>query len=131
MVVFDENGPIKSQYRKFNIKTVVGQSDVDCLAEMLFRRLKHTEWQLPDIFLIDGGLPQVRVVLKILHEYKNDSPVVGIAKGPTRRNNVFIVQTKNPTWRQWVYSHQSLLIRVRDEAHRFAISFNRSKRRLV
>jgi len=148
MVVFDESGPIKSQYRKFNIKAVVGQSDVDCLAEVLERRLKHREWPLPSLFLIDGGLPQVHRVKKILdsrfrlpHAYRqagagrhggndNQPPVVGIAKGPTRKNNQIILGDKSPQVAKWVYSHVKLLIQVRDEAHRFAITFNRSKRKL-
>ncbi|MBT5338673.1 GIY-YIG nuclease family protein, partial [Candidatus Falkowbacteria bacterium] len=61
MVVFENNYPNKSQYRKFKIKNVVGQSDVDCLAEMLERRLKRNEWKMPDVFLIDGGKPQVNI----------------------------------------------------------------------
>ena len=130
MVVFDESGPVKSHYRKFNIKTVSGQSDVDCLAEVLARRLRHSEWPMPDVFLIDGGLPQAHTAMKILHAHQIDLPVVGIAKGPTRRQNTFIVQTKNITWKNWIYGHQKLLIQVRDEAHRFAIAFNRSKRKL-
>ncbi|MFA7654261.1 MAG: UvrB/UvrC motif-containing protein [Candidatus Magasanikbacteria bacterium] len=128
MVVFDENGPMKSQYRKFNIKTVVGQSDVDCMAEVLGRRLKHSEWPLPSLFLIDGGLPQVNRVKKILHTAKVSIAVVGIAKGPTRKNNQIILGDKSQQLAKWVYSHIKLLIQVRDEAHRFAITFNRSKR---
>jgi len=134
MVVFDENGPVKSQYRKFNIKTVVGQSDVDCLAEVLERRLKHDEWPLPSVILVDGGLPQVHRIKKVLDSHfrgnNNNLPVVGITKGPTRKNNQIILGDKSPRLARWVYSHIKLLIQVRDEAHRFAIAFNRSKRKL-
>ncbi|PIR74729.1 MAG: hypothetical protein COU35_00995 [Candidatus Magasanikbacteria bacterium CG10_big_fil_rev_8_21_14_0_10_47_10] len=66
MVVFDAGGPVKSEYRKFKIRRVKGQSDVDALAEVLARRLKHNEWPLPDVFLIDGGKPQVNRAKKIL-----------------------------------------------------------------
>ncbi|MEK7190094.1 MAG: GIY-YIG nuclease family protein [Patescibacteria group bacterium] len=126
MVVFDEREPMKSQYRKFNIKTVVGQSDVDCLAEVVGRRLKHTEWPLPDIFLIDGGRPQVNAVLRILQKQKINRPVIGIAKGPERKKNEFIVGW--PACVELARQHEDLLIRVRDEAHRFAIKFHRKKR---
>lgn len=128
LAVFDERGPMKSQYRKFNIKTVVGQSDVDCLAEIVSRRLRHSEWPLPDIFLIDGGLPQVNAVLRILQKQKISQPVIGIAKGPKRKKNEFIVV--RPAWAELARQHENLLIRVRDEAHRFAIEFQRKKRRI-
>ena len=81
MVVFENNEANKSQYRKFKIKTVVGQSDVDCLGEVLIRRLKHTDWPLPEVFLIDGGMPQVNRTKKILNSLNINIPVVGIAKG--------------------------------------------------
>ncbi len=131
LVVFSGNQPVKSDYKKFNIKTVIGQSDVDCLSEVLNRRLKHAEWPLPDIFLVDGGMPQVNMARRILREHKIDSPLVGIAKGPTRRKNNFIVHSKNTELKKWVDHHQNILISVRDEAHRFAIAFNRSKRKLL
>lgn len=130
MVVFDGSGPLKSEYRKFNIKTVVGQSDVDSLVEVFERRLKRTDWQMPDVFLIDGGRPQVNTVKKIFEKYAIQLPLVGIAKGPARKRNDFLLGTKEPWFIQWVTGHQTLLIRVRDEAHRFAITFNRSKRRI-
>ncbi|KKS13186.1 MAG: Excinuclease ABC C subunit domain protein [Candidatus Magasanikbacteria bacterium GW2011_GWA2_41_55] len=126
MAVFDEREPMKSQYRKFNIKTVAGQNDVGCLAEIVGRRLKHTEWPLPDIFLIDGGCPQVSAVLRILQKQKIDRPVIGIAKGLQRKKNEFIIS--NPAWTGLARQHENLLIRVRDEAHRFAIGFQRKKR---
>jgi len=129
MVVFDLAGPIKSEYRKFNIKTVVGQSDVDCLREVLERRLKHIDWPLPDIFLIDGGLPQVNVAKAILRATKIERPIVGIAKGAERKRNDFIVIGSQEVGK-WVEKNQLLLIQVRDEAHRFAINFQRQKRKI-
>ncbi len=132
MVVFDEAEPIKSAYRKFKIKTVAGQSDVDCLAEVLERRLKHDEWPLPNVFLIDGGLPQVNTAKRILRERNILTPIVGIAKGPARKKNeFFMVVDENSDMHRWLLQNTKLLIRVRDEAHRFAISFHRSRRRVV
>jgi len=134
MVVFKDSEPSKKDYRKFNIKTVVGQSDVDCLAEVLERRLKHPEWNYPDVFLIDGGKPQVNKVKKILDSRLrgNDSliPVVGIAKGPKRKKNEFIFDLKDKNMVKFVRENENLLIQVRDEAHRFAIKFNREKRKI-
>jgi len=128
MVVFDSDGPVKSQYRKFRIKTLEGQSDVGALEEMFIRRLKHDEWKYPDIFLVDGGKPQVNRVKKILKELNINIPVVGIAKGPTRKKNEFILGTKNKAVVAWIYKNTKLLIRVRDEAHRFAIAYQRKLR---
>lgn len=130
MVVFDEIGPMKRDYRKFNIKTVEGQSDVDCLDEVLTRRLKHNEWPLPNVFLIDGGKPQINRTLQVLRKFNINIPVVGIAKGPKRDKNQFILSSKQADFVSWVQKNKFLLIQVRDEAHRFAISFNRSKRKI-
>ncbi|MBI5728884.1 MAG: GIY-YIG nuclease family protein [Candidatus Magasanikbacteria bacterium] len=130
MVVFNNEGPVRSQYRKFNIKTVTGQSDVDCLAEVLQRRLKHTEWPRPDVILIDGGRPQVSRIKKVFMDNHVAIPFMGIAKGPERKRNDILLGSKEEKFVRWVASHQPLLIRVRDEAHRFAIMFNRSKRKI-
>lgn len=130
MVVFNNEEPTKSEYRKFKIKTVIGQSDVDCLREVLERRLKHTEWTYPDVFLIDGGKPQVNAAMQILKNNKINIPLVGIAKGPERKRNDFIFGVKDREFIKFVNENQDLLIRVRDEAHRFAITFQRSLRRL-
>jgi len=132
LVVFNEHGPVKSQYKKFNIYRVIGQSDVDCLAEVLERRLKHQEWPLPHIFLVDGGKPQVNRARKILNEFKNYLPIVGIAKGVGRKRNDFFISAfkKDQNLVQWINNHRVLLIQVRDEAHRFAIVFSRSKRKI-
>ncbi|MFA6547325.1 MAG: GIY-YIG nuclease family protein [Candidatus Magasanikbacteria bacterium] len=130
MVVFDEVGPVKNQYRKFKIKTVVGQSDVDCLAEVLERRIKHAEWILPNIFLIDGGLPQVNKTKSVLRRAGINTPIVGIAKGAKRKRNDFFVVTESLEIKNWIKENKELLIRVRDEAHRFAIKFNRVQRKI-
>jgi excinuclease ABC subunit C len=130
MVVFNKMGPLKSQYRKFKIRTVIGQSDVDSMEEMIRRRVHHPEWPFPTLFLIDGGAPQVNRVVKILQELKISIPVVGIAKGPERKRNDFYLGTKTKPVVQWVSQNQSLLIKVRDEAHRFAITYQRSLRKL-
>ncbi len=130
MVVFDNEGPVKSEYRKFNIKTVEGQSDIDCLAEVLGRRLKRNDWQMPDVILIDGGRPQINRVKKVFEDFNCIIPFLGIAKGAERKRNDVILGTKEEAFVRWVSAHQPLLIRVRDEAHRFAITFNRSKRKI-
>lgn len=130
MVVFNAEGPIKHSYRKFKIKTVDGQSDVDCLEEVLTRRFRHDEWELPTVLLVDGGLPQVRRAHTVLTRMGISIPVVGIAKGPERKRNDFIFGTTDSSFVTWVNAHQELLVRVRDEAHRFAITYQRSLRKI-
>lgn len=130
MVVFDQHGPVKSEYRKFKIKTVEGQSDVGSLTEMIERRLKHAEWQMPDVILVDGGVPQVNAAKKVLNTFNISIPVVGIAKGPERKRNDVHLGSRDRSFVRWIFSHQPLLIQVRDEAHRFAIGYQRKLRRL-
>jgi excinuclease ABC subunit C len=129
MVVFNEKGAIKDEYKKFKIKTVEGQSDVDCLKEVLERRVKHDDWAWPQVILVDGGKPQVNAVKKILK--KNGRPVfvVGIAKGIERKKNEFIFAETDMDFLKWAKKNESLLIKVRDEAHRFAINYQRSLKR--
>lgn len=130
MVVFQNGEPKKSEYRKFNIKTVIGQSDVDCLAEVLNRRLNHTEWPAPDLILLDGGRPQINRIKKVFSERSIRIPFLGIAKGSDRKRNDIILGVKEIQIIRWATEHRGLLIRVRDEAHRFAITFQRSKRKI-
>lgn len=128
LVVFQNNSPQKSGYRKFKIKTVAGQSDVDCLKEVLLRRLKHRDWPLPDLFLVDGGLPQVNAAKQILKTNKINKPIVGIAKGKTRKKSDFYLTDETLT--TWLKQNKNLLIQVRDEAHRFAIKYQRQTRKI-
>lgn len=138
MVVFTDGFPDKKEYRKFKIKRE-GQSDVDCLEEVLRRRLHHPEWPLPDLFLVDGGLPQVNQIKKLFKEQNITTPLLGIAKGPERkRNDIIFANNANTNhdsvnrreFIRWVDEHRVLLIAVRDEAHRFAISYQKKTRRL-
>jgi excinuclease ABC subunit C len=128
MIVFDASGPVKNEYKKFNIKTVSGQNDVACLAEILSRRMKHDDWPAPDVWLIDGGRPQVNRAVKI--SAGRVPIIIGIAKGPDRKKNEFIVGTRNSVTASFLDKNQGLLIRARDEAHRFAIVFQKTKRKL-
>lgn len=124
MVVFDGKGSVKSQYKKFRIKSVFGQSDVDCLKEILERRFKHFEWAMPDLILVDGGKPQVNVAKKVLKKSGIAIPVVGIAKGAERKKNEFFFDDND-----LVEGNKGLLIKVRDEAHRFAVNYQREVKR--
>ncbi len=120
MVVFTNNEPDKKEYRKFKIKTVFQPNDFGMLQEVLERRLKNN-WPLPDLFLIDGGRGQVSAVRGILSKAGIKIPVIGIVKGPERKRNDIV--GKIPS-----FTDLQTLIKVRDEAHRFAITYHKKVR---
>ena len=121
MVVFEDGEPKRKDYRKFRIKTIEGPNDVGMLKEILRRRLNHAEWPLPTCFLIDGGKGQVNAAEAVLKEYGYEIPVVGIAKGKGRRRNDFIGKIPQNI-------APIVLIKVRNEAHRFAQSYHKKLR---
>ncbi len=125
MVVFENGKPSKRWYRKFRIRTLKKPNDVGMLKEMLSRRFRHTgeeNWPKPDLILIDGGVGQVRVARDVLKAAGLSIPVVGIAKGPTRKKNDIIGRIPG-------FADETTLVRVRDEAHRFAITYHKKVRK--
>jgi excinuclease UvrABC nuclease subunit len=130
MVVMENDEIKKSEYRKFQIKTVEGQSDVDCLKEVILRRFKHNEWKFPDLILIDGGAPQVESVLKVLRFLKINIPVFGIAKGAERKRNDFYIKNLTKDAILFVRENKEKIIILRDESHRFAKKFLLEKKNL-
>lgn len=122
MVVFENGEPNKSEYRKFKIRTVFQPNDVGMLTEVIERRLKNA-WPLPTLMLIDGGLAQANAAKKVLMRAGLRIPILGIAKGPERKRNDILGAIPKGI-------HKSTLIRVRDEAHRFAISYHKQLRRI-
>ncbi|HEX4103950.1 MAG TPA: excinuclease ABC subunit UvrC [Candidatus Paceibacterota bacterium] len=134
MVVFEGNEPNKNEYRKFKIRTIFTPNDVGMLTEMLTRRFsraaaggKRSEmterhsWRLPDLILIDGGIAQANAAKKVLMRAGLRIPLVGIAKGPERKRNDILGAV--PKW-----TNKQTLIKVRNEAHRFAIGYHKAVR---
>lgn len=127
MVVLTNGEEDKGQYRKFKIKFKKTPDDVAMIKEVLERRLKHPEWPLPDLIVIDGGKGQVSGALKVLREKKVLIPCLGLAK---RLEEVVFPQGKIlHLGRDSSAFH--LLQRIRDEAHRFALAYHRKLRRLT
>jgi excinuclease ABC subunit C len=122
MVVFAEGLIDKSQYRKFKIKSFKGSDDIRALKEIIDRRLNHTEWSYPDLILIDGGRGQVNGAKDVIKSRRLNIPIVGVAKGPNRDKDE-IIGAENLSF------DKKLLLRVRDEAHRFAIKYYRLRHR--
>ena len=132
MVCFVDGKARKSEYRKFKIKTVVGIDDFAAMREVVHRRylrLKKEKGSLPDLILIDGGKGQLSMAVSALRELGLDYiPIIGLAK---RLEEVFVPGISEP---QSIHKQSPGLIflrRIRDEAHRFAITFQRSKRKDV
>lgn len=139
-VVFEDGEPKKDQYRKYKLKTVVGPDDYKSMYEVLSRRFEHKEYDDPQLILIDGGKGQLRVAEAVLEDLnRKDIPVASIAKARTESNfgksevkstqeRFFIPGRQNPITFRTNTSAFKILTQLRDEAHRFAITYHRKLR---
>ena len=129
MVYFENAAPKKSKYRRFRIKTVDGIDDYASMREVVNRRytrLLDEEKPLPDLVLIDGGKGQLSAARQILDDLELDElPVIGLAK---RLEEIFIPEMKNSIIFPKDSIALTLLKRIRDESHRFAIQYHRKIR---
>ncbi len=129
MVQFHQGQPNKSQYRRFRIRCPSGGDDLMALAEALHRRygrLLNEGKTLPDLILIDGGPTQLARAHSVLNELHLDLPLCSLAK---REEQVFLPSERNPLPIPRSAPGLKLLQQVRDEAHRFAITYNRLLRK--
>ena len=135
-VVFGPEGPLKKEYRRFNITGVTPGDDYGALRQALTRRytrIREGEIPPPDLLLIDGGLGQIAQVHEVLVELGFDDEInlVGVAKGPDRRpgqERLFIQGSDVPRIPEAHSPASRLVQRIRDEAHRFAITGHRRRR---
>lgn len=137
MVVFEEGKPRTGEYRRFRIKDVVGANDYASHQEVLRRRFHRAKageegnaeelrWKLPDLVVIDGGKGQVSAAKEVLDEIGlEDMAVVGLAK---EREEIFRPDNDEPILLPTTSPALYLMQRLRDEAHRFAITYHRSLR---
>lgn len=134
-VVFNEQGPLKSDYRRFNIEGITAGDDYAAMRQALerrYRRIKRGEVALPDLLLIDGGKGQLTAVDGILQELGiSGLTLVGVAKGADRKagmEQLFLLGTKSPIILPPDSPALHLIQQIRDEAHRFAITAHRQRR---
>ncbi|MFH1643169.1 MAG: GIY-YIG nuclease family protein [Patescibacteria group bacterium] len=126
MVVFEKGKSNKSLYRKFKIKTIEGPNDTGMIKEVLSRRL-HNNWPKPDLILIDGGKGQLNSALSIKKEFKIKAPIISLAK---KNNELFLEKAKKPILlKDQPRDVFNLIIQLRDESHRFAISYHKLLRK--
>lgn len=139
-VVFEDGAPNKDQYRRYKIRTVQGSNDFESMREVLLRRFGHTEYEDPQLIVIDGGKGQLGIAVEVLREIKRqDIQVVGLAKARTKgsfsdaevsatEERFFLPGRSNPvTFKPGSEAFQ-ILVGIRDEAHRFAITYHRKLR---
>lgn len=131
-VVFKKAKPSKNDYRKYNIKTVVGADDYASMKEVVRRRYQRVleeESPLPDLIITDGGKGQMEVVRQVMEELQLDIPIAGLAKDRKHRTSEVLfgfppqtigIKQHSPLFR--------LLEQIQDEVHRFATTFHRDKR---
>ncbi|MCL4500425.1 MAG: excinuclease ABC subunit UvrC, partial [Deltaproteobacteria bacterium] len=135
LVAFSNGLPDKSGYRRFRIKGVAGQDDYAMLREVVLRHYGKEGQVRPDLLVVDGGRGQLNVVLEALKELGlSDQMVVGLAKagrqlGKEVRDRLFLPGRKNPRFLPANSPGWMLLLRLRDEAHRFAITYHRQRAR--
>ncbi len=135
MAVLLDGEPATSQYRRYRIREAAPDSDVDMLREVISRRLRRVaqgEAEAPDLILLDGGRGQLGVVLALFSDLGvSDIDLAALAKGRSSRGRerVFVPGRRNPVMLKPESDELFLLSRVRDEAHRFAVSYHRRLRR--
>ena len=138
-VVFNNQGPLRSDYRRFNITEVTPGDDYAAMAQALFRRYKNLELgegKVPDIVFIDGGKGQLHRAQAVLNELQlGYIMLLGIAKGPARRpgqETLILASRLSDHEREFILPADSMALhliqQIRDEAHRFAITGHRQRR---
>ena len=129
MVVWEAGRPKKSDYRKYKIRGVVGPDDFRSMAEVVERRIKHLlekNLPLPDLILVDGGKGQLNAALEVLAKHDlHQQPIMGLAK---REEEIFLPHKPEPIKLEDRSHVLKLIQQVRNEAHRFAITFHRQLR---
>ena len=124
MVVFLHGRPSKDEYRRFKIRTAPRGDDYAALAELLRRRLRNEDLPLPSLILLDGGRGQLSAGQAVLKEAGHgELPVIALAE---EHEHIFLPEQKTPLVLPAVSPALKLLQQVRDEAHRFAITFSRN-----
>jgi excinuclease ABC subunit C len=135
MVVFQDARPAKKEYRRFTIKTITGANDFAMMNEVIKRRFKRAaeadeekdgKWTtLPDLVIVDGGKGQLNAALAGLRDVGMDVPICGLAK---EQEEIFLPGRKDSIMLPRDAQSLFLVQRIRDEAHRFAVTFHRTRR---
>ncbi len=134
-VVFTPEGPLKSEYRRYNIRDITPGDDYAAMKQALsrrFRKSEHQEQKLPEVLFIDGGKGQLRQAIEVMDELElREILLVGVAKGEGRKAGLEKLVFGDGRSEKYLGIESpalNLILQVRDEAHRFAISGHRAQR---
>ncbi|ETB63626.1 TPA: hypothetical protein DIC38_03500 [Candidatus Nomurabacteria bacterium] len=123
MTVVEDGEIKKSEYKKFIIKSQTGTNDTGALEEILSRRLRHTEWGIPDLIIVDGGKAQINVAKRVINKYQFlDINIVSVLKDDKHKAKE-ILGDKNI-----INKNEKYILLANSEAHRFAITFHKKRR---
>lgn len=125
MVVYQSGEFNKKDYRRFFIQEKGIANDTDMLRKLLERRIKHKTWEKPDLILVDGGKPQLNSALKVINNKFKNVKVIALAK---KQELIYLPKKHKPIKLPLTSPALNLLRKIRDEAHRFAISYHRKKK---
>ena len=122
MVVCDNDQPVKSEYRKFTIRSVSGSNDPAALKEILERRFTHPEWQFPDILVVDGNIIQRNAAQAVLTKLGMSIPIISVVKDKHHKPREITGK------QELIEAHKLGILLANSEAHRFALSFHKNTR---
>ncbi len=122
MTVVEESRPNKQEYRQFKLRDAHGGNDLSALGEILTRRLKHSEWPLPELIVVDGALLQFGAAESVLREAGLTIPLVGVVKNAKHQPERLIGPEA------LIKRFEKEILLVNSEAHRFALTFHRKRR---
>jgi excinuclease ABC subunit C len=126
-VVFQSGVPLKNQARHYYVKDVKGANDVATMKEILRRRYSDAKYAIPDLIIVDGGKPQLNAAISVLKEIRiyDQVTVIGIAK---RLEEIYTPDDPIPLYLNKTSASLKIIRRIRDEAHRFGLTFHRNVR---
>ena len=122
MTVLEDGEVVKSEYKKFKIRTQTNANDTGALKEVLERRLAHTEWVYPNLIVVDGGLAQINVAKKILAKLKINIPIASVLKDEKHRPKAIMGD------KVIAHKYEKEILLANAESHRFAIAYHKNMR---
>jgi len=126
MTVIEKGQPNKDEYRKFIVKGFTKANDAGALQEVLTRRLAHTEWQYPDMIVVDGNAIQMNAAQSVLDAVSLSIPIIAVTKDERHRPKMISGNTKEAS--ELIASHKMAILLANNEAHRFAVRFHTTLR---
>lgn len=122
MTVIENGEIVKSEYKKFIIRTQTGSNDTGALEEVLSRRFRHIEWGLPSLVVVDGSTAQLSVAKRVLNRYQFDITIVAVVKDDKHKARALIGDE------EIIKNYKKSILLANSEAHRFGIAFHKKKR---